>query len=228
MLWGRGGLRGGNNVTGTMPKITAELILILGLFLTLPVRAELSAWEVLNRTLALQDAVQDYTAECSMIVNIPGVELPERHFKVYYKRPNKVKIDSEQAVFIPREAVTLGNLRRHLKQDTQVSLAGVGRRGEEKLYCVKLKPRGDSPNRVLVWIRSENWTPTRTEIWKGQTRLLGIDWSFAPVKERYWMPTSMVARIPSGLINDQGPGEVRLTWESYAVNTGLSDDLFRQ
>jgi outer membrane lipoprotein-sorting protein len=203
-------------------------LILLALCTAFPVSAELAAWEVLNRTLALQDAVQDYTAQCSMVVNIPGIDLPERHFKVYYKRPDKVKIDSDQAVFLPLEAITLGNLRRHLKQDTEVSLAGVGSFGEEKLYCIKLKPKtGDNAGRVLVWIRSGNWTPTRTEIWKGQTRLLRIDWRFELVREHYWMPTSIVAHIPSGIINDQGPGEVRLTWKSYTINIGLSDDLFR-
>ena len=204
-------------------------LIVLALCAALPARAELSAWEVLNHTLALQDAVKDYTAQCSMVANIPGVDLPERHFKVYYKAPDKVKIESNETVFIPREALTMGALRRHLRQDTVVTLAGVGNLGEEKLYCIKLRPKSDAdPSRVLVWIRSGNWTPTRSEIWKGKTRTVELEWQFGLVANRYWMPASVLARIPSGIINDQGPGEVRLTWESYTVNTGLSDDIFAQ
>ena len=209
------------------PLVLAAIVLALGF--ALPARAELSAWEVLNHTLALQDAVQDYTAQCSMVANIPGMDIPERHFKVYYKAPDKVKIESNETVFVPREALTMGGLRRHLQQDTVVTLAGVGKIGEEKLYCIKLRPNsGSDASRVLVWIRSGNWTPTRTEIWKGKTRLFELEWAFGLVADRYWMPQSVLARIPSGILNDQGPGEVRLTWESYTVNTGLSDDIFTQ
>jgi outer membrane lipoprotein-sorting protein len=183
---------------------------------------------VLNHTLALQDAVQDYTAQCSLVANIPGVDLPERDFKVYFKRPDKVKIDSRDTVFVPREALVLGSLRRHLQSDTQVTLAGVGNYGQEKLYCLKLKPKsGEDASRTLVWIRSGNWTPTKTEIWKGDTRILQIQWSFVLVQNRFWMPESIMASLPSGIVNDQGPGEVSLTWAQYTVNTGLSDDIFK-
>jgi outer membrane lipoprotein-sorting protein len=207
-------------------------LLGLGLLLlisALPARAELSAWDVLNHTLALQDAVQDYTAHCTLDTDLPGVDVPERQFKVYFKRPDKVKIESRDTVFVPKEALALGNLRRHLTQDTEVTLAGVGNWGQEKLYCLKLKPKsGGDAGRVLVWIRSGNWTPTRTQIWKGDTRLLEITWTFTHVQDTYWMPESMRATIPSGVINDQGAGAVSLTWESYTVNTGLSDDIFKQ
>lgn len=208
---------------GALQAILLSLALSLS---ALPVRAELSAREVLNKTLALQDAVKDYTAKCTLVADIPGMDLPERHFKVYYKQPDKVKIESREAVFIPREAVTLGNLRRHLKQDTEVSMVGVGNLGEEKLYCIKLKPQGNDPARVLVWIRSGNWTPTKTELWRGQTLTLRIAWAFVRVQEAYWMPQRVVAHVPSGIINDEGPAEVRLTWEQYTVNTGLSDEIF--
>jgi hypothetical protein len=81
---------------------------------------------------------------------------------------------------------------------------------------------------VLVWIRSGNWTPTKTEIWKGDTRILQIEWNFVLVQNQFWMPASIMAQIPSGIVNDQGPGEVSLTWAQYTVNTGLSDDIFNQ
>ncbi len=194
-----------------------------------PTGAELTAREILDETLSLQDQVQDYTARCTLTADIPGLDLPPRHFTVYFKRPGKLKIESRDLVVVPREALTLGDLRRHLEEDTVVSLVGVGTIAEKPLYCIKLKPvESQDSGRVLVWIRGDNWTPTRTEIWAGQTRLVQIEWTFARIADQYWMPTSIVCRIPSGLLGDQGPGTVKLLWQDYQVNTGLSDTIFAE
>jgi outer membrane lipoprotein-sorting protein len=191
--------------------------------------AELTAREVLQRTLAAQDQVEDYSARCTLAVTLPDQELPERRFTVYFKRPDKVKIVSQEIVFVPREALTLGSLRRHLTENTEVSLAGVGTIGEYPLYCLKLKPKGDNqPGRVLVWIRGDYFLPTKTEIWQGQTRLVQIQWTFGWIAEKYWMPTRIYAYIPSGIINDQGPATLALTWQDYRVNQGLTDEFFQE
>ncbi len=206
-------------------------MLVLALAATGAVRAELTAQEVLDRTLALQDKVQDYTANCTLHAEVPGQEIPDRRFTVYYKQPDKVKIVSREVVFVPREALTLGSLRRHLTANTEVSMAGVGRIGEYPLYCIKLKPKGggeDNAGRVLVWIRGDYFFPTKTEIWQGNTKLVGIEWTFAWVAGQYWMPTKIVATIPSGILGDSGPASVALSWRDYRVNTGLQDDLFEE
>lgn len=193
-------------------------------------RAELTAQQVLDRALALQDQVQDYTARCRLLVTIPGQEIPERRFTVYFKRPDKVKIVSNEIVLVPREALTLGSLRRHLNERTEVRLVGVGTIGSYPLYCIKLAPKGgaqnNDPGRVLVWIRGDYFFPTKTEIWKGATRLVTIQWTFAWLEGKYWMPTSIVATVPSGILNDEGPARVSLAWRDYRINTGLSDELF--
>lgn len=209
--------------------LIASASLALLLVLSTSASAELTAREVLDRTLAVQDQVQDYSARCTLRVALPGEEIPERRFTVYFKRPDKVKIVSQQMVFVPREALTLGSLRRHLTQETEVSLAGVGTIGEYPLYCLKLKPKGeDHPGRVLVWIRGDYFLPTKTEIWQGHTRLVQIEWTFAWIAEKYWMPTRIYAYVPSGVINDQGPATLDLTWQDYRVNQGLTDEFFQE
>ncbi len=221
--------------SGTVPfrapgaRALPALALAVVLTFATSASAELTAREVLDRALAIQDQVQDYSARCTLRVTLPGEELPERRFTVYFKRPDKVKIVSQQMVFVPREALTLGSLRRHLTQDTEVSLAGVGTIGEYPLYCLKLKPKGDNhPGRVLVWIRGDYFLPTKTEIWQGQTRLVQIEWTFAWIADKYWMPTRIYAYVPSGVINDQGPATLDLTWQDYRVNQGLSDEFFQE
>ena len=210
---------------------TGNLIWWSGLALlawsALPARAELSAWEVLNRALAVTEQVQDYTANCTFSAELPGQDTLTRQFGVYFKRPDQLRVDSDSVVLVPREALTFGDLRRHLNQDMDASLAGVGSLGEEAVYSIKLKPRDENrPDRLLVWIRSGNWTPTRTEIWRGETQMVQLWWSFALIADQYWMPTGLTAHVPSGILSPEGPVTVRLGWQDYQVNTGLSDDLF--
>ena len=224
-------LRTAGSVYRSMRHTLAALLTVAGMALTLGgARAELTAQEVLDRTLALQDQVQDYTAKCRLQATIPGQEVPERRFTVYFKRPDKVKIVSNEVVFVPREALTLGSLRRHLTGNTDVSMAGIGSFGQYPLYCIKLKPKGDGgndPGRVLVWIRGDYFFPTKTEIWRGATKLVTIDWTFAWVEGKYWMPTSIVATVPAGILSEEGPATIRLSWSDYRVNSGLGDEVFK-
>ncbi|HEY3396988.1 MAG TPA: hypothetical protein VGM19_04940 [Armatimonadota bacterium] len=209
-------------------KTTLLLTSILALAFLAPARAELTARQVLDHALALQDQVQDYTAHCTLAVTMPDQQIPTRNFTVYYKRPDKLKIDSSQMVFVPREALTLGGLRRHLTADTEVSMAGVGTIGAYPLYCIKLRPRGDGPPvRLLTWIRGDYWLPTRTELWRGDTRVVNIAWAFAWTAGKYWMPTGLTATIPSGVLSASGGATLTLTWRDYLINTGLADDLFK-
>jgi len=66
--------------------------------------------EILSRMQQSYQTIDDYVADVQIITDIPNLELPSRSFTVYVKRPDKVKIESEGLVVIPKDVLLLGNI----------------------------------------------------------------------------------------------------------------------
>ncbi len=210
-----------------MRTITPAII-ALCLIATGPTAAEdLAPREVLARTLALHDGVQDYTAHVRVTTDIPDFDIPVREFTVYIKRPDKVKIESTGLVIVPKDVLLLGDLKRHLAEAGQVTLAGVNREGSRPLYCLKITPEmAAKRDRLLLWVEDERWTLTKTELWGGANRYLTVYWKHVQVNERFWMPAEVKCEISGGVLRGARPGTITVTFTDYRVNTGLSDELF--
>ena len=54
------------------------------------------------------DKVNDYEASARMITNVTFLKVPDADVKVYFKKPNKLKIKNEKGIsFVPKGAVSI-------------------------------------------------------------------------------------------------------------------------
>ena len=185
------------------------------------------AQQILNRMQQSYGAIEDYVAELKVITDIPSFAVPPRSFTVYVKRPDKVKIESDSLVVIPKDVLLLGNIEGHLAKAGRVILNGVTRREGREIYCLKFFPNDpDRRDRVLLWVDAERYTLTRTELWAGTNRLLTVYWEHTRVDDRYWMPAEVRCEISGGILGGGRPGTITVSFTEYRINTGLNDELF--
>ena len=188
--------------------------------------------DILRRSLDLSAAIQDYSADVVAVMDLPGVQVPRRTAKVYYKRPNKVAIKSRGVVMIPKRALMPGNLGTEITQDTQVHIIGKTTVGGQPLYTLKVIPtgQGKAPDRLLVWVRGDRYTVERMEVYSGPKKELAVNWTYQLIGGQFWMPQTILARIPEwrSSSNTKREGTVSVTFSNVRVNTGLSDDLFKE
>ena len=183
--------------------------------------------QILNRMQQSYQAIDDYVAEIKVITDIPSFEVPPRSFTVYVKRPDKVKIESDSLVVIPKDVLLLGNIEGHLAKAGRVILNGVTRRQGRTTYCLKFLPNDpDRRDRVLLWVNAERYTLSRTELWTGLNRILTVYWEHTHVDDKYWLPTQVRCEISGGVLGAGDPGTVTVSFSGYRINTGLSDELF--
>jgi len=183
--------------------------------------------QILNRMQQSYRAIEDYVAEINVITDIPNFELPSRSFTVYVKRPDKVKIESESLVVVPKDVLLLGNIEGHLAKAGRVILNGVTRRQGRTIYCLKFFPKDSGRrDRVLLWVDAGRYILSRTELWAGTNRLLTVYWEHAHVDDKYWLPTEAICEISGGILGGGRPGTVTVSFSGYRINTGLSDELF--
>ncbi len=209
-----------------------------------------SATALLRRSLDLSEAVKDYTATVHLAADVAGAPEDMPDFKVYFKRPDKVHIESRSIVIVRKDMQTFGNLAGQIAKGAQVSLAGTKNVGGTTMYVLKLIPKvpdkpppppeyhhrhgmpsppppPSGPPRVLVTINGRRWTVERMDLYEGDKQAATMYWSYVLVGNRYWMPSRIQCNMPSAKNRADKPGaQLVVTFANYTVNTGLSDSLF--
>lgn len=202
--------------------------------------AKLSGEGILRKALDISNAIKDYSADVLVTVDMPQVKVPQRKARVYFKRPNKVAIDSQGIVMIPRKALVPGNLGPEILKDAQVTLAGTKVQNGVPVYFLKVAQTGDrrSSDRVLFWVRGDRWTVERMEAQSAGRAEMSVTWEYQQAGGKYWMPKRLVATLAAprnGRHRDpdepkpkqpEKPGTVTVVFNNVRVNTGLKDSLF--
>ncbi|MEO6358547.1 MAG: hypothetical protein ABIU77_14495, partial [Ferruginibacter sp.] len=96
------------------------------------------------------DRVNDYEATARMITNVTFLKVPDADVKVYFKKPNQLKIKNEKGIsFVPKGAVSI-NLNNILSGGKYTAIdAGTDKIGSTTVRIVKLLPEDDNADVVL-------------------------------------------------------------------------------
>lgn len=202
----------------------------------------LTGADILKRALNLQAGLQDYTATVQVTVNMPGVQVPQRTAKLYFKRPDKLHVESKGIVMIPRQALLMGDLGSQIAKRAQIILAAKGQKDGAPLYFLKvLPPPGQATtDRMLVWIRGDRFTIEKLEIYKNNKREIAVQWEHQLVQGQFWLMKRLKAEVSEREMAPQGPrrpgsdatpartgpGIITVIFSSIRVNQGLPDSLF--
>ncbi len=204
----------------------------------------LQAQEDAARTLdALQkkySGLKDYTVDINVHFDIEGFKAPDMQAKLYFKPPDRMKIESKRIFFLPREGGTF-NPSMFNREDFEVKflerLTVEGRNAVKlKLTPKKKKPNGQDfiltvdTDRNLVRemnVSSLEGREAKASIEYGHfsdfdlpTRIeLHLDVPFRESMEiRNFGPSAQPAKRVAG--------RVEITYSNYRVNVGLSDEIF--
>jgi len=189
----------------------------------------LSGQDILTKCAGVYDGVRDYTCRVTVATNFPNVRMPTRTFTVYFKQPDKVKVESGgQLVMVPKDVLLFGDVHRHVRDNSKPVLAGQSTRNGRPVYFLKILPKdGRDPERALVWVWGDTWTLKRTEMWRGDHRVLAADWTHMAVGG-FTMPKHVSCAVTGGRLAREGKGTVVVDFASWKINSGLSDSIFAE
>lgn len=207
-----------------------QLLTILLILVVVPACAAQTGADILRRAMDLRAEIKDYVADVVVTVDMPDVQIPRRLAKVYYKHPDKVAIDSKGIVMIPKEALMLGNLGTQMTKDAEVTILGSKKVDGVLQYTLKVKEKGDktSSDRVLVWVRGDRWTVERLEMHSKNGLEMAVAWTYQKLLNKYWMPQRLTATITPRDRSKKKAGTIVVQFNNVRVNTGLSDDKFKE
>lgn len=206
-----------------------------------------SPQKILDRVEASFEKIDDYVVTLEEAIRMEGVKVPKTKAILYYKKPNKIHIESKGIMFIPKQGMVINPsyyLKKYFKPLNVEEEIVKG----TKFYKLILIPKEKRlRKKIMLWVESKHWSIKRMEItgFEGGSVLVHIEYTM--VKGKYWLPKSTLieldipAKAPRPEIFDYfgeldtqkerkptkpKKGIVIISFGDYKVNTGLPDEIF--
>jgi len=203
---------------------------------------------ILDRVKAEFNKIEDYTVDVKIKVDVDFLKIPEREAKIYYKKPDKIHVESEGFVMLPKEGLNFSPLSLlnsnytsfYVRQDTIDGIV---------TSVIKVIPLDGKSDVILstLWIDTKRNIIKKIESSRKPEGTFTIDLDYLRTDKGFWLPSSMVftftfdrSVLPRNFNFDNDSelkkeiqdstkshtGKVILDYSNYKVNTGLPDKIF--
>lgn len=205
--------------------------------------------DLLKQVKEKYDKVSDYTADGKMKTNVLFIKAPIANVKIYYKKPDKLKIKNEKGVsFIPKGSVNI-NINNVLGLDNFEAIDG----GKEKISgtecrVVKIFPLNDkeSITRATLYIDEKQQVVMKSVISTQENGTYELVLTYKNYLS-YGLPDKVELtfntkdyKLPKGISIDYDngsdkekadkeknkKGKVEITYTNYVINKGVPDTVF--
>jgi len=188
--------------------------------------------------------LKDYTVGIQVHFAIETFKAPDLQAKLYYKVPDKMRIESKRVVFFPRDGGYF-NPAQFKQEDYTVFFLGYvtyDNRKAAQLRLIPKKIKGATQDMVLtidtakILLQEMLLTLTGGKEVKAVFTYGTFDGFALPTFIRLVLNLPPVepgvaqgyGAIPNGTEEKRVQGEITVTYTDYQVNTGLPDELFKK
>ena len=222
------------------------VVFAFGLMSQLPAQAP---EELLNNIKVKLEKVNDYTAKGQLKTNVVFIKAPIASVKVYYKKPDKMKIVNEKGIsFIPKGSVNI-NLAKFLTATGNYEIVDAGKEASSGLRILKLLPTDENSEIVLSTLyidekaelvkKAKNTTRDNgtyeLEMSYGKYASFGLPDRvvFSFNTKDYKLPKGVTFDYDDGAEKKTGEdlknkkGKVEITYAEYVINKGVDDAIFK-
>lgn len=204
--------------------------------------------ELVKTIKAKLEKVNDYTAKGKLKANVVFIKAPIASVKVYYKKPDKMKIVNEKGIsFIPKGSVNI-NLAKFLSASGNYEIVDAGKEASTGLRILKLLPSEENSDIVLSTLyidekaelikKAKNTTRDNgtyeLEMSYGKYAAFGLPDKviFSFNTKEYKLPKGVTFDYDDGGEKKQDDsmknkkGRVEITYAEYIINKGVNDAIF--
>lgn len=195
------------------------------------------------------EKINDYVASGKMKTNVIFMKVPVASIKVYFKKPDKLRIKNESGIsLIPKGSVSI-SLNNVLSAGGYTIIdAGSAKIGTVNAKVIRLLPNDDNGEVVLstLYIDPENLLVLKSKTTTKENGTYELDMSYGRYTS-YALPDKVVFsfntkdyKLPKGITFDYDDGsekkqpgnkvkkgKVELTYSSYLINKGVDDTVFK-
>lgn len=209
-----------------------------------------TAEDLVKQVKAKLDLVNDYEATGNIKTNVVFIKAPVAKVKVYYKKPNKIRINNESGIsFIPKGSVNI-NLSNLFMNNGNYDLIDGGKDAATGYRIVKLLPKEENAEIALSVLYIDEKTAlirkARTTTRENGTYELEMTYGkyaaygladkviFTFSTKDYKLPKGVTFDYDDGSKNEQEEarlknktGRVEIVYSAYKINAGVPDSVFK-
>lgn len=205
-----------------------------------------SADEILEKIKNKYDAVKDYEVDIKIKVDMEFLRIPKVSAKVYFKYPDKMKMDSKDFAILPKEGISFSPTKFlnnkysaiYVRSDTLENII---------VDVIKIIPLEEETSIILstLWVDSENYIIRKVETTTKNKGSFTADLIYKDLID-YGLPSEMIftfniedPEIPETLNMNTGgvkqpidkvgsnlTGKIQVYYSNYKVNQGIEDSFF--
>jgi len=204
------------------------------------IRADEEAVRYLDAIEKKYSELKDYIADVNVHFDIETFKTPDMQAKLYFKAPDKMKVESKGVFFFPREGGFF-NPALFKKDDFEIRILEPAAEGKKdiKLKIVPKKKEKMGREFVLLIDRNDNLVrEIQTSQFDGRETKAKIEYGRYGSFElpRYILLTLDLPSVEPNEKRGFGPfeqkservtGTIEITYANYKVNTGLKDEIFK-
>jgi len=197
---------------------------------------EPSAKDILKSASKNYDVIEDYIVDIKVSVESPKVHMPEMPATMYYKRPDKLHVESKDGfTILPKQGVLIGNPLKPFLAGSDLAMAEPEQ--VQGLNCYVIKGSFKKDGRTIestVWIDKNDQLFRQMYINPEEGPSVKVKIWYTKADIRYWVPSSTAAQVLfPAYPSDEEPAHsqptiVNMKFSNYRINTGLSDKLFKE
>ena len=204
--------------------------------------------EILEKVKTEFEKIEDYQADIKIKVDVDFLKMPDREATIFYKKPDKFHIDSENFALLPKSGLNFSplgflNYKYTSFYEREDTINGI------ITSVIKVIPLESSADVILstFWIDTKRNIIIKVESSRKPQGAFTMDLQYLKTEEGFFLPSSLVfsftidrSALPKRFNEDAisksektnkenkdvGTGKVYLTYSNYKVNTGLKNEIF--
>jgi outer membrane lipoprotein-sorting protein len=205
---------------------------------------------LMKMILTKLEKINDYEATAYFKTQIPFLKVPDAKVKIYYKKPDKIKIKNENGIsLVPKETVSI-SLYSLVNSQYQALDAGSDNLQGIPVRIIKLLPIDENGTLVLATLYIDTRrmlvlkvkTTTRdngtneVELYYGKFSETGLPEKivFSFNIQDFKLPKGVTFDYDDGSVKKKESetgqnqrGKIEITYLSYSLNKGISDSIFK-
>ena len=221
-----------------------KILLFLVLLILLPqrIQPQEDAFHYLDAIEEKYAGLKDYISDVMVHFNIETFKAPDMQAKLYYKAPDKVKVESKKVFFFPREGGYF-NPSLFKKEGFEIKLLERSAGDGGKAVKLRLTPKEAKMGiqHFLLTIDTERNLIREVELTQFDGREIKALIEYRKF-DNFELPARIQLKLDIPSFESEGvkefdqliqkpnrvTGTIEITYSNYKVNSGLPDDLFRE
>ena len=204
--------------------------------------------KILNEVKKNFDKIKDYSVDVEIKVDVSFLKVPDTKAKIYFKSPDKVKVESKQFALLPKGALHISPASL-LKGNYTALFDRFENYEGSKTAVIKTIPIGDSSEVILTtfWVDLSDYIIKKVEISTKVNGTFTLELKYDSGTKFKQLPSSLVFSFDVSKLNipkrfttqneednqdttssKPSIGKVYINYSNYKVNQGLPDSLFEE